>query len=173
MKKTPSLFTTQLVLRQLVEEDREALFPIVQENNIFRYFPSRSAWSMDRVDRYISYQSSHWHGFGYGHWAVTLKTNGQFIGWCGLEFLPDTNETEVGYLLSEAFWGKGYATEAASASVRFGLVDIGLKEIIGLTHPDNIASQRVLEKSGLSFTGRAKYFGTEMFRFSTQVEGQG
>jgi ribosomal-protein-alanine N-acetyltransferase len=64
------------------------------------------------------------------------------------------------------------ATESAQAVVDFGLNTIGLKQIIGLTHPDNIASQRVLEKSGLSFTKRATYFGMEMFRFAAQAEGR-
>ena len=91
------------------------------------------------------------------------------MGWCGLEFLPDTNETEVGYLLSGKFWGRGYATEAACETVLFGINRIGLEEIIPLTDPHNIASQRVLEKSGLKFTRRQVYFGMEMFRFSTKV----
>jgi ribosomal-protein-alanine N-acetyltransferase len=86
-----------------------------------------------------------------------------------LEFLPETNETEVGYLLSGEFWGKGYATEAARASVEFGKKNIGLNEIIGLTDPLNIASQRVLEKCGLTFTRRQVYFGMEMFRFAIQA----
>ncbi|CAG1006849.1 partial Acetyltransferase, partial [Anaerolineae bacterium] len=111
----------------------------------------------------------HWKKYNYGHWAVVIRETGQIIGWNGLEYLPDTNETEVGYLLSGAFWGKGYATESAGAAVKFGLNKIGLKEIIGLTHPQNLASQRVLEKSGLSFTRSASYFGMEMFRYLTHM----
>ena len=123
---------------------------------------------MEKVERYINHQTDHWEKFRYGHWAVTLRETGQLMGWDGLEFLPDTNETEVGYLFSKSFWGKGYATEATRSAVQFGM-DKGLKEIIGLTDPENIASQRVLEKSGLSFTRRQFYFGMEMFRFATQV----
>jgi len=150
-------------------DDAPTLFKIVQEPNIFQYFPNKTAWAMEKVERYIHHQLHHWGKFGYGHWAVTLAESGQLMGWCGLEFLPDTNETEVGYLLSGTFWGKGYATEAASASVQFGKDKIGLQEIIGLTDPLNIASQRVLEKSGLTFTQRQVYFGMEMFRFATQA----
>jgi RimJ/RimL family protein N-acetyltransferase len=53
--------------------------------------------------------------------------------------------------------------------VEFGRKNIGLKEIIGLTDPLNIASQRVLEKCGLTFTRREVYFGMEMFRFAIQA----
>lgn len=166
---TITLATERLLLRQFTMDDREALFKITQEPGIFQYFPTKTAWDMERVDRSIQHQIDHWDQFGYGLWAVTLRETGQLMGWCGLEFLPDTNETEVGYLLSGEFWGKGYATEAARASVEFGKKNIGLKEIIGLTDPLNIASQRVLEKCGLTFTRRQVYFGMEMFRFAIQA----
>lgn len=162
------LNTERLILRRFTMEDCEALLAITQEPNIFQYFPTRSAWTMEKVERSIEHQTNHWQTFGYSQMAVTLRETGQLMGWCGLEWLPDTNETEVGYLLSHAFWGKGYATEAARASVKFGLEEIGLKEIIGLTDPLNIASQRVLEKCGLTFTRRQVYFGMGMFRYSTQ-----
>ena len=157
------------MLRPFTLDDRNALFQITQEENIFRYFPTQTAWELEKVERYINHQISHWETYKYGHWAVTMRETDQLMGWNGLEFLPDTNETEVGYLFSKAFWGNGYATEATSSAVQFGIESAKLKEIIGLTDPENIASQRVLEKSGLSFTRRQFYFGMEMFRFSTQV----
>ena len=163
------LTTERLILRPFTLEDRQVLFTITNEPNIFQYFPTKTAWDMPKVERSINYQNAHWEKLGYGQLAITLRDSLQLIGWCGLEYLPDTNETEVGYLLSGSFWGKGYATEAAKASVQFGLDRIGLKEIIGLTDPLNIASQRVLEKSGLTFTRRQVYFGMEMFRFAVQT----
>jgi ribosomal-protein-alanine N-acetyltransferase len=151
--------------------DANDLFNILQEADILKYFPSQTAWPMEKVEKYISHQLQHWNEHGYGHWAVVLRENGELVGWNGLEFLPDTNETEVGYLLSGLYWGKGFATESARTVVDFGFANLGLQEIAGLTHPENIASQRVLEKSGLSFTRRQKYFGMEMFRFAAQAEG--
>ncbi|NOH04806.1 MAG: GNAT family N-acetyltransferase [Chloroflexi bacterium] len=164
-----TLITERLILRPFTMDDCEALLAITQEPDIFRYFPTKAAWDMEKVERNIQHQINHWKMFGYGQMAVTMRETGQLMGWCGLEFLNDTNETEVGYLLGHAFWGKGLATEAARASVQFGLEEIGLREIIGLTDPLNIASQRVLEKCGLSFTWRQVYFGMEMFRFAIQA----
>lgn len=161
--------TARLILRPFTMADIEALFEIVNEPDIFKFFPSKSAWTLEKCERYINYQTQHWENLGYGHWAVTLAESDQLLGWCGLEFLPDTKEIEVGYLLSKPFWNKGYATEAAMASVQFGKKDIRLQEIIGLTDPLNFASQRVLEKCGLAFTRKQVYFGMEMFRFSTQA----
>lgn len=167
--KIPMITTPRLVLRPFTLGDFDALFRIVQEPDIFRYFPTPAAWAKEKVERYIHYQIAHWQKYKYGHWAVVMRETGQIIGWNGLEYLPDTDETEVGYLLSGMFWGKGIATEAAGAAVKFGLNKIGLKEIIGLTHPQNLASQRVLEKSGLSFTRSASYFGMEMLRYAIQA----
>ena len=165
----PMITTQRLVLRPFSAADLPMLKPIVQEPDIFYYFPNQEPWSEEKAKGYIQYQIDHWRFFGYGHWAVVLRENSQVIGWNGLEYLPETQETEVGYLLSRVFWGKGYATESTSAVIQFGLNKKGLKEIIGLTHPENIASQRVLEKSGLSFTRSEHYFGMEMFRFATQA----
>ncbi|MBI3151619.1 MAG: GNAT family N-acetyltransferase [Chloroflexi bacterium] len=169
LPKIPMITTPRLVLRPFTMNDRDVLFAIVQEPDIFRYFPTQEAWPLEKVERYINYQIAHWKKFNYGHWAVVMRETGQIIGWNGLEYLPDTDETEVGYLISMAFWGNGYATESASAIVKFGINKIGLKEIIGLTHPQNFASQRVLEKSGLSFTRSAFYFGMDMFRYAIQA----
>lgn len=165
----PTLQTKRLSLRPFTLDDCDALFEITQEPDIFQYFPTKTAWTMEKVERSLRHQMSHWNNMGYGLFAVTAQSDGQFMGWCGLEYLPETNETEVGYLLGHAFWGKGYATEAAKASVRFGRRELGLKEIIGLTDPLNIASQRVLEKCGLRLTRRQVYFGMEMFRFAIQA----
>lgn len=167
--KIPMIKTQRLILRPFSMADLAVLKPIVQEPDIFHYFPNQDLWTDEKTEGYIQYQINHWHIYGYGHWALVMHETGQIIGWNGLEFLPDTNETEVGYLLSRAFWGKGYATEAANAAVQFGINKIRLNEIIGLTHPENTASQRVLEKCGLSFTRSAAYFGMEMFRFATQA----
>lgn len=164
-----TLETERLWLRPLEMKDCDPLFEVAQEPNIFQYFPTKSAWSQEKVEKTIQHQVNHWASMGYGQFAILLKQDNQFMGWCGLEYLPDSNETEVGYLLGHTFWGNGYGTEAAKASVEFGLRDIQLKEIIGLTDPLNIASQRVLEKSGLIFTRRQVYFGMEMFRFAIQA----
>lgn len=164
-----TLTTERLKLRLFTMNDIEDLFAITNETDIFRYFPTKIGWTIEKTERSIFHQIQHWDKYGYGQLAVTLADSGQLMGWCGLEFLPETNETEVGYLLSKAFWGKGYATEAAKVSVKFGIENIGLKEIIGLTDPENIASQKVLQKCGMTFTRRQVYFGMEMFRYAIQA----
>lgn len=161
----PTLTTSRLNLRPWRLEDAQQLLSILQEPGILQYFPPTNPATLDKMERYIHHHQQHWMEYGYGHWAVTRNTDDIVLGWTGLEFLPETRETEVAYLFTHAVWGQGLATEAAQAAVDFGLNSAGLKSIIGLVHPENIASRRVLEKTGLTYTCRAPYFGMLLDRF--------
>jgi RimJ/RimL family protein N-acetyltransferase len=162
----PFLATSRLLMRQFTLDDVDALYRIMNEPDMMRYFPTPTAPERERVERLVARQIDHWRVHGHGWWAVTLPDRGQFIGWCGLQYLPETDEVEVGYLFDRPQWGKGLATEAAKASVAYGFQVHNLPFIVGLTHPDNIASQRVLQKSGLHYTGVAHYFNMTCHRFS-------
>jgi ribosomal-protein-alanine N-acetyltransferase len=116
----------------------------------------------------ISNRLKHWEEHGFGWWAVEPRSNKQLIGWSGLLFLPETEEVEVGYLLDEAFWGKGLATEAARACLKYGFANLDLENIVAIVHPENTASQRVAEKLGMSFADRSHYFGMDVYRYSIE-----
>lgn len=161
----PTLHTPRLILRPWSAEDADRLVAILQEPEIFRYFPRSDPWPRAKAEKYIAHHLAHWQERGYGHWAVVTPVDEQVVGWNGLEYLPETGEIEVAYLLSRLVWGQGYATEAARAAIHFGFTQCGLDEIIGLTHPENIASQRVLEKCGLKFVDQLTLWGLELFRY--------
>jgi RimJ/RimL family protein N-acetyltransferase len=161
----PTITTRRLTLRPFREQDAVALHRIFAEDGILRYFPNPYPPSLERVQNLIAFQLQHWKEHGFGWWAVEPRDNQALIGWNGLQYLPDTQEIEIGYLLSRAFWGKGLATEGAMAGLRFGFQDLKLERIVGITHPENIASQRVLQKIGMSFTSEAEYFGMKVHRY--------
>lgn len=91
-------------------------------------------------------------GDRYGFWAAIEKASGDFLGWFhfrpGDDAKPD--EPELGYRLRRPAWGKGYATEASRALIHMGFTELGVRRVIAYTSEDNIASRRVLEKSGMS-----------------------
>ncbi len=147
----PSIETERLLLRPWTLADGEAWFKLLQEPDILRYFPNPSPPPRFKADAYIKHHLEQWEKYGYGHWAVVTPKDGSVIGWNGLEYLAELDAVEVAYLLSKRAWGRGYATEAASAAIRFGFETAALPAIIGLVHPDNVASIRVLEKCGLTF----------------------
>jgi ribosomal-protein-alanine N-acetyltransferase len=162
----PTLKTARLTLRGFRPEDVEPLYHILQVPGILRYFPNPDPPPRDRVERLITHQLGHWHEHGYGWWAVELPDQRALMGWCGLTFLPETGETEVAYLLAKPYWGQGYATEAAWAALQYGVEHVDVEQIIGLTHPENVRSQRVLEKLGMSFVDQAEYFGMQLYRYA-------
>ena len=165
-----ALTTPRLTLRPFRADDAPALFTILQEPNIMQYFPTPTTPDIARVERLIARQIAGWETYRRTFWAMEWRASGELIGWCGLQYLDETEETEVGYLLARPFWDQGIATEAARRAVSYGFDDLALDAIIGITHPANTASQNVLRKAGLTFTGPAQYFGMDCFRFEKRSE---
>jgi len=164
--RTSSLRTERLLLRPWRETDVGPLFRILLNEEVLRYFSPGPTPTRPRVAALVAGQMLHWARRGYGWWAVEeLERENRLCGWCGLQKLPETGETEVGYLFDKPCWGKGLATEGARAAVKYGFDQTSLTRIIGLIHPDNAASGRVLEKAGLRYADRKQYFGMICCRY--------
>jgi ribosomal-protein-alanine N-acetyltransferase len=87
--------------------------------------------------------------------AVVQKSTEKVIGWCGLGPMDfDQTEVEIYYGLARDLWGRGIATEAAKALLHYGFQSFGVEKIVAIVKPENIASQRVIEKLGLSYKKR-------------------
>jgi ribosomal-protein-alanine N-acetyltransferase len=142
------------------------------EKDVLRYFPKQDPPSRDRVQKIVSSQLGHWAEHGYGWWAVVPRGEIELIGWAGLQYLPETDEIEVAYLLGKPHWGRGLGTEAARASLNFGFDELGLACVVGIVHPENTASQRVLEKLGMSLVERTHYFGMDCYRYTIKADGK-
>lgn len=169
----PTITTLRLMLRAFDEGDVLPLHRVMGGTDVLRYFPRQDPPSLERVQKLISGQLDHWAQHGYGWWAVVPRTEAQLIGWAGLQYLPETDEIEVAYLLGKPHWGQGLGTEAARASLNFGFDDLGLDRLVGIVHPENIASQRVLEKIGMSFVERTRYFGMDCYRYTIDRPSSG
>ncbi|MCC3160268.1 GNAT family N-acetyltransferase [Hymenobacter sp. 15J16-1T3B] len=103
---------------------------------------------------------------GLGRWFTVDKASGQVVGIHLLKPLDTSEHIELGYRLLPEAWGRGYATEMGRALIEYGFGQHGLRQIVGITAPSNVASQHVLEKCGLRFRGQAHYYGAEQ-RFYT------
>ncbi|MCJ7551965.1 MAG: GNAT family N-acetyltransferase [Anaerolineae bacterium] len=165
-----SLVTPRLILRPFDPSDAKPLHSILNQEKILQYFPGPSSPSLDRVEALIQRQLAHWETHGFGWWAVQPRDHPELVGWNGLQYLPETDEVEIGYLLSRPFWGRGLATEGARAGMHFGFETLGLQTIIGIVHPENTASAHVLEKLGMRCTGEAVYFEMDVLRYEVGRE---
>jgi len=158
------LVTERLRLRPATIDDFEAWHAIARdaEEAWFGAASSTLADSQARLEKHAQHQESH----GFALWVVELRSTGEVIGITGLTHLEDGPEIEVGYRFLRRCWGHGYATEAAKASLAFGLGELGLERIVAVTRPDNRASRRVLEKCGLRFVGTTHVYGDEHVKYA-------
>ena len=165
----PSLKTSRLTLRPLLPEDAEALHRIYQSEGVLHYFPNPIPQPLVKVQLFIVRQQTHWETYSYGNWGILLDGIADIIGWAGLQYLPELDETEVGFILDRPFWGKGYAKEAAMASLDFGFEHFRMDHIIALVHPDNIASRRVIEKCGMTYMETLSLWGIDLMRYRIEI----
>jgi RimJ/RimL family protein N-acetyltransferase len=114
------------------------------------------------LEKQLSNQGRH----GFSLWAVELKHDGTLIGATGLQHLAEEDEIEVGYRFLREHWGRGYATEAAAAAIRFGFDELGLDRIVAVTLPTNQGSRRVMEKCGLGFVGVVRVYGQTQVKYA-------
>jgi RimJ/RimL family protein N-acetyltransferase len=162
----PTVTTARLTLRPLRENDIDAFHRILGEPDVLRYFPKSTPPTREQVGEVIAAQQRHWAERGYGWWAVIPRDSDRFMGWCGLQYLPDTDEVEVACLLGPEHWGRGYAIEGGAAALEYGFRELGVETIVAIVHPQNLRSRRAVETLGLAFTHEAVYFGMDARRYA-------
>ncbi len=160
------LETDRLLLREYVEEDAEAFFNLNSNLEVLRFVPDKQLLNVEQARQIlIDHPIADYRKYGFGRGACILKSTGEQIGFAGLKYLEESGEVDVAYRLMPSHWGVGLATEAALASVRFGFTDLGLNRIIGLVMPENIASVRVLEKTGLRYSESVSFWGHDFSKY--------
>lgn len=143
----PRLETQRLILRAFKAEDFEPLASFLGDPDVARYLTGEP---MSRADSWRSLASSigHWTLRGYGTWAVERKGDGAMMGRVGMINPEGWPGLEVGWTLGRPYWGKGYATEAASAAMRYAFLTQPVDKMISVIHPENKASQAVAQRLG-------------------------
>jgi RimJ/RimL family protein N-acetyltransferase len=160
------LETDRLLLREYVEEDAEAFFKLNSDPEVLRFVPDKRLLNVEQARQLlVDHPIADYRKYGFGRGACILKSTGEQIGFAGLKYLEELGEVDVAFRLMRTHWGQGFATEAALASVRFGFADLGLKRIIGLVMPENIASVRVLEKTGLRYAETVMLWGSQFSKY--------
>jgi len=146
------LVTERLILRPWREEDKEPFARMNANPEVMRYFSS--ILSREESDAQVEWFDKHMSEYGYCMWVAEEKETGDFAGFVGLNNighdLPFTPAVEIGWRLSSAYWGKGYATEAAQASLKDGFDRAGLGQIVAYTAQTNLPSIAVMKRLGMN-----------------------
>lgn len=151
--------TGRLVLRTFTIYDAPLIYELNLDPDVIRYTgdPIKDLHHAQQVlEQTILPQYAL---YDHGRWAVHTRADMEFIGWCGLKARPERKEIDLGYRFMKKAWGKGYATEAAHASLDYGFKKLNLARIIGRSMPQNTASIRVLEKCGMHYIGEEEVDG--------------
>lgn len=145
------LETPRLYLREFTIDDAQLLIDLNNNPNVIRYTGDGPVKDLEEAKRILTDIIFPQYKNKLGRWAVHLKSNDEFIGWCGLKFIEENNEIDLGYRFFENNWGKGYASESAKAALDYGVNILKLKNIIARAAKDNVASINVLKKLGMVY----------------------
>lgn len=152
-----TLETERLTLRPLVAADAEAYAAMRYHPEVAKWLPPAEGDPVAAARGTIGRFSLNWQQMRYAPWGVFLE--GKLVGHAGLNFVPEFDETEVLWALHPDAWGKGYATEVARAALAYGFDRLEMDLIFAITLPDNVASQAVMERLGLTYRRRVDYKG--------------
>lgn len=146
------LRTERLRLRRWLPADREPFAALNADPRVMEYFPA--LLSREESDAAAARIEAHFAEHGFGLWAVEVTDVAPFAGFIGLN-IPRiqahfTPCIEIGWRLAAEFWGRGFATEGARATLAFGFESLRLDEIVSYTVPDNLRSRRVMEKLSMT-----------------------
>jgi RimJ/RimL family protein N-acetyltransferase len=159
--------TKRLILRELLATDDKGMFELDSDPEVHQYLGRKPVKTIEESRNLIAFIREQYNTNGIGRWAVIEKETQEFLGWAGLKLIREpinhhTNFYDLGYRFIRRYWGKGFATETAKASLAYGFGQMQLKEIYGMAHIHNTASQQVLTKVGLQYLETFDYEGEQM-----------
>jgi len=152
---TTYIETERLILRSWRMTDRAVFAEINSNNKVMRYFPK--PLSIDESNGFVDRINSEFEETGFGLYAVEIKETDEFIGYVGFHRfafdVPFSPGWEIGWRISDKFWNKGYATEAAMACIKYAQEKKLCNRLYSFTAVPNIASENVMKRIGMSFEG--------------------
>ncbi|MEO8189575.1 MAG: GNAT family N-acetyltransferase [Acidobacteriota bacterium] len=146
------LETERLVLRRVTEEDAPFILELLNDPDWLRYIGDRKVRTLEDARGYIQTGPMGMYArHGLGLYLTELKDGGAPIGLCGLLRRDGLADPDIGFAFLPAFRGRGYASEAAAATLEYAKNTLGLEKVVAITSPDNGRSVRLLDKLGMRF----------------------
>ncbi len=137
-------------LRKFIVDDAPMFYKLNLHPDIFRFTTDPPFIDVAKAGEFIrSYKG--YDREGNGRLTVVLKNTLEPIGWCGLKFLDDEGEVDVGYRFLPEYWGNGYAAETGLTCCKYGFTALKLERIVARVHKENTRSIKVVEKIGMSY----------------------
>ena len=163
----PTFETDRLILRRMLVRDKDDMYEYSANPEVTKYLLWSEHPSSDYTARYLKYMQQKYRRGEVYDWAVVNKSDNKMIGTCGfVRFDMENNAAEVGYVISDKYWGCGYAAEAVRRILRFGFDELALQRIFARHIVGNERSGRVMEKCGMKYEGilRGSMYIKEKYR---------
>lgn len=153
MTKTFTVTTDRLYLAPFAPEHAKGLYALNSDPEVMQYLGAPQ--SMKEIKKSIDSVTSRWGKLGYAWWTILLKDTDTVIGAACLQNLAHDKDAplEMGWRLLPKFQGKGYATEAGKAAMGFGFDVVGVDYLCAVANPENMASQKVMQRLGMTYVG--------------------
>lgn len=155
----PIIETSRLLLREVTNEDATDMLSYLSDRDVVKHMGLEPFQTVeDALDEISWYQSIFKDGSGI-RWGITLKESRKVIGSCGfLNRNSKHHRAEIGFELSKEYWGKGIASEAMEAVLKFGFNHYSFERIEALIEPANAPSQKLVEKQGFKREGLLRHY---------------
>lgn len=164
----PHLQTERLTLREYRREDFDAFADHLANPETAAYLvmaDRQTAW------RIFSSHAGLWLLHGAGWWAVEVRQTGQLVGNVGAFFRETSTVMEIGWNTYHAFWGQGFASEAAAAALSYALEVRRESKVRALITPSNEASLRVAQRLDLTYEMETEIYGKAIGSYAREREG--
>ena len=158
------LNTDRFYMRELNPGDADGFYRLNLHPDIYRFTTDPPFKSVEDASEFLQNYNPYCIS-GFGRWAILRNNDDVFVGWCGLKYLPDENEVDVGYRLLPEFWGQGIAAETGLASCKYGFEIAGLRTICARAHKENLRSIRAIEKMGMHYENEILRDGVSWLNF--------
>jgi len=148
--------TERLILREILPGDVDGFFEMDSDPDVHLYVGNQPLQTKEQAAAAIEFIRQQYITNGIGRWAVINKKTNTFLGWAGLKLITEpinnhNNFYDLGYRFIKKYWGQGYASEAAKASVAYAFNEMQVSEVYAHAHSENGASNKILTRTGLTF----------------------
>ena len=151
--------TSRLTLSSLKDSDAEDIFEIFSDKQVMQFYDLLPFETLDRAKEQVKFFTNGYEQKQMIRWGIRYKENGKLIGTCGFfAFNEDAEKAELGYELNSSYQGKGIMTEAISEALAFLFKQTTVNRVEAYVEPENIPSQKLLEKLGFTKEGTLRKF---------------
>ena len=147
----------RIYLRELNTDDAEVFYLINLNLEVLKFTGDKPFSNIEEAKDFLYNYLNQYKKYKMGRWAICLNSSNKMIGWCGLKFHPIQKIVDIGFRLFKSEWNKGYATEATKLALDYGFRKLNINKIVAHVQDNNIASLKVIIKSGLTFSKNIMY----------------